>query len=217
MRKLSLLAALTLVFSPALDAQSTIGAPGGSEVRTWGVGNTPYYGQTITTPSANLLDQFSVWLGRTSPLSSTPTPSIDFNAYVYAWNSATNTVSGAALYTSALTNHSATDATPFTRYDFATGGLNLAPGGMYALILGVAGGSGGIYMESTTGDEYTGGDFIFTNGAISSTYAVGFPTATDLRFEAQFSVPEPGTLLLFATGILGMAFVSHRRKGFDVA
>ena len=53
--------------------------------------STPFghnlYGQTFTTPSmANILDNFSLWLGRTSPLSSTPTPSINFRSYVYAWD-----------------------------------------------------------------------------------------------------------------------------------
>ena len=44
----------------------------------------------------------------------------------------------------------------------------------------------------------------------------GFPSATDLRFEAQFSaVPEPSTWLLLATGLLALAYGARDRKEDD--
>lgn len=215
MKKLSLLVTLAMAFASGVAAQTTIGAPGGAEVRTWGVGNTPIYGQTITTPTDNLLDQFSFWLGRTSPLSSTPTPSIDFKAYVYGWSDAMGKATGSALYTSALVNHSTTTSGAFSRYDFNVGGLSLVSGQKYVLFIETVGGSGGIFVESTTGNEYAGGDFWFNNsGDPGTTWSgPGFPTATDLKFEAKFSpVPEPSTGLLLLTGLLGIGIVGRNRR-----
>lgn len=210
--------AFGLATAPAVAAQTTIGAPGGGEVRTWGVGNTRFYGQTFTTPTENILNSFSLWLGRASPLSSTPPPSINFRAYVYAWNNVARRASGSALFTSALTNHAASSSTPFTQYAFGTGGLGLVSGKMYVMFIEAVSGSGGIFVQSNVKNDYKQGDFFFNNSTSPTTTwsGPGFPTATDLKFDATFSaVPEPSTWILLATGLVLLGVGARTRRRLD--
>lgn len=218
-----LAAALALAVAAPLSAQTTIGAGGGNYVQSWGKDDTQTYGQTVTTPTDNVLTSFSFWLGRTSTMYPDPsTPSLSFMAYVYAWNGSMAT--GPALYTSGVTTHNATPSTPFTKYTFTTGGLSLVPGDMYALFFSTTGlaGTGRIQWESAPTDEYGGGSFIFLNNGestaawTSDSWTQGL-FASDLHFEATFAsatatVPEPSTWLLMITGLLGLGAVALRRK-----
>ena len=222
MRSIVVPLSLTLVLGPPAVAQTTIGSSGGSQVRTWGPTNSPIYGQTITTPTENVLESFSFWFGHTSPLSSTPTPSIQYNAYVYAWNSALNRATGSALFASALSTYTATSSSPYTKTTWNTGGLHLTPGSVYTLFVKASGGVGGVDMESKSTDGYSGGGFVYRNDQNptgGSWAGPGWVTAADLRFEAQFTaVPVPSTWLLLVTGLLGLAFVArHRRREADGA
>jgi hypothetical protein len=217
---------LAIAIAGPAAAQTTIGAGGGSFVQSWGkdggTPNTQTYGQTITTPTDNILTSFSFWLGRTSTNFPDPSDvSLSFMAYVYQWNSGASMATGPALYTSGVYTHNATPATPFTEYAFYTGGLSLIPGSTYALFLSTSGlaGDGHIMWEAATGDDYTGGSFIFHNNGedkslwTTDPWAAGF--ASDLHFEATFAgstVPEPSTWLMLATGLLGLGGVAVRRR-----
>ncbi len=132
--------ALAIGIAGPAAAQTTIGAGGGGFVQSWGKDNTQTYGQTITTPTDNILNSFSFWLGRTSTNYPDPSePSLDFMAYVYAWDGTASHATGPALYTSGVFTHNATPATPFTKYTFTTGGLSLTTGSVYALFLSTSG------------------------------------------------------------------------------
>ena len=77
---IGLLSSLVLGVSIATTANATlISAGGGSFIQSWGRSaghpDTQTYGQTITTPSDNVLDSFSFWLAPTSrrfPIRRTP-------------------------------------------------------------------------------------------------------------------------------------------------
>jgi hypothetical protein len=208
-------------------AQTTIGAGGGSFVQSWGkdagTPNTQTYGQTITTPTDNILTSFSFWLGRTSTNFPDPAnPSLSFMAYVYEWSDGMSHAVGPALYTSGVYTHDATPATPFTKYTFNTGGLPLTFGSVYAFFLSTSGlaGTGHIMWEAATGDNYAGGHFIFINNGentgawTSDPWGSGF--ASDLHFEANFvgstTVPEPSTWVMLVTGLLALGLVALRRR-----
>ena len=214
--------ALAIGIAGPAAAQTTIGAGGGGFIQSWGKDNTQTYGQTITTPTDNILNSFSFWLGRTSTNYPDPSePSLDFMAYVYAWDGGASHATGPALYTSSVFTHNATPATPFTEYTFNTGGLSLTTGSVYALFLSTSGlaGSGRIQWEAT-GEEYAGGNFVFlNNGENTSAWTTDEWSvyASDLHFEANFAgvsttVPEPSTWLMLVTGLLALGVVAMRRR-----
>ena len=214
---------LTLAFGLLIctTANATmIGAGGGGLVQSWGKDNTQTYGQTITTPTDNVLDSFSFWLGRTSTNYPDPSnPSLSFKAYVYAWDDVLSQATGPAIYTSGIYTHNATPDTPFTEYTFNTGGLSLNSGDMYALFLSASGlaGTGRIMWEAATSDEYLDGNFIYMNNGENTdeftTTAWGSGYASDLHFTANFSsVPEPASIALIGVGLISLAFT---RRGKD--
>jgi len=219
--------ALALVVATPAAAQTTIGAGGGDLVQSWGKDNTQTYGQTITTPTDNVLTSFSFWLGRTSTNYPDPSnPSLSFMAYVYAWNGSMAT--GSALFTSGVVTHNATPSTPFTKYTFLTGGLSLVPGDMYALFLSTSGlaGTGRIMWEAATSNEYAGGNFVFMNNGENTgdwtTMAWSSGFASDLHFEATFAsasatVPEPSTWVMMITGLVALGLVTLRRRRDGIA
>lgn len=220
--------ALAAVVAMPATAQTTIGAGGGDFVQSWGKDNTQTYGQTITTPTDNVLTSFSFWLGRTSTNYPDPSnPSLSFMAYVYAWGGSMAT--GSALYSSGVVTHNATPETPFTKYTFTTGGLSLVPGNMYALFLSTSGlaGTGRIQWEASELEDYAGGNFIFMNNGentadwTTTAWSSGF--ASDVRFEATFEgtggpvVPEPATWIMMVTGLMALGLAAQRRRRDGIA
>lgn len=214
------LVAVTASLPLSAEAQLSIGAPGGSEVRPFGKPNAQTFGQTITVGSTNVLTDFSFWFGR----GFTDTYDLGFRAYVYSWDPLGHGAVGPSLFTSALMNVSGSRASLNVQRTFLTGALALNPGSMYVLFVSTSGlaGNGSIFFSDVDDPSaYTGGQMVFYNNgedfdALTSSRWDEWENSADvndLQFEANFvSVLEPSTWLLLCTGLLGLSFVARRRR-----
>lgn len=184
--------------------------------------NTATYGQTFKTGADTVLDSFTLYLNNAAR-------TVDFKAYVYAWNG--SKAVGQALYTSDLQHFSGSQITGFS---FNTGGLQLSSSQKYVAFLstsGIAGGEDGSASMPYAGvygsNAYADGDFVFynngddfkklTTNAWDMTGGKG-----DVWFQAGFSsalvsaqaaaIPEPATMGLTAAALAAVALVRRRRS-----
>lgn len=211
----ALLAFAFLLTSAVSASAQTVGSGGGSQISAWGKPNTQTYGQTVTAVNSSF-DSFSFWLQGGSDLL--------FRAYIFAWDQTLLRATGSALFTSVAM--AAPGGTGFQQVFIGTGGVSVLTGNMYVAFLSTSGqaGSGSIPWESTGGDGYTGGAFVFINNGddlsawTNSAWSTNWQgPGSDLRFQASFSdglavVPEPGSMLLMATGLAGLAAAGLRRR-----
>ena len=181
-----------------LEAQTTIGAGGGTILAAWGKGAAQTVGQTIIAPGDNILTDFSFWLGNRN--GGGTTVDIDFRAYVYAWSNATSRATGPALFTSAVLNYQATDASPFTKTTIQTGGLSLASAATYVLFFSTSGEAAGTPDDAVNVSvwndgagpsvPYAGGGLVSkVNGDDKTAWTEsswGGANVVDLQFEANF-------------------------------
>jgi hypothetical protein len=187
-------------------------------------------GESFTVPTATpVLDAFTFWVNQVSNFQDLP-----FHAYVFPFTptgATTGTISGNYLFRSAQQTVSASATFPLA-LSFNTGGLGLTPGGTYLALLSAAefpnapvGTFGGIF-ESTGGttSTYAGGTGLARislateglAGLSTGPWAGAGGTTADLAFTATFSaapatVPEPTTLVLIGTGVLGLVIGKRRR------
>jgi len=182
----------------------------------FGYPNTATYGETFIAPSNgdNYLQSFSFYMA--GPYSS---GDIVLSAYIATW---TGTGAGTLLWTSAPVDYPNTGNAELA---FNTGGLQLTAGANYIAFISVSqyyGQSSGLaYISGGDGGcpgcafayYNNGGDFgsLFTN----SWDAYGYQP--DFAFSANFtagSTPEPGTLVLLGTGLLGAVGAIRRKRNW---
>lgn len=134
-----------------------------------GVSSNTTYGQTFTSPTAGILTDFTVYMYHSGG------DPQNYKFYLYAWNTATNSTTGSALYTSSLLT-----APSSSLYDPVTiNSINtpLSPATTYVGIFSTAG------VTNTDGEYifgyvfpsgYTDGNFVSNNNpsTVETTYNV---------------------------------------------
>jgi hypothetical protein len=190
-------------------------------------------GQSFIVPAGTFtqLTSFDFWLrGATTPPGSVP-----YRAYIFGWDAGTRRVSAAPLFRSDAQSFAGAEAN--TPVSFSTGGLNLVAGQSYIAVLSAVefstapiGTRGGpVYTTSWPASSYAGGsafEAFSPNTGLAGLAGVTWRTVGanegnwDVAFVARFTstqqpptvVPEPGTVILLAGGLLGLGAVARRRR-----
>lgn len=155
-------------------------------------------GQSFTTPGG--LNAFLSGLTLYDIKAATGQP-LTYTAFISQWNPVTRTT-GAQVWSTSGSDLSTT----FSNHNFAVN-TNLA-GGTYLFGFFADAANGNFYMGAT---PYSGGEFYYQNGANPTGVYSNQWANYDIEFSAQF-VPEPSSMLLFGSGLMGLIGVGFVRR-----
>ncbi|MES2178339.1 MAG: PEP-CTERM sorting domain-containing protein [Gemmatimonadota bacterium] len=217
--------ALASVAGSARSQNIDTGAP---DSWTAYVGPSWYYkvGQVFTPGTPSALTSFSFYLGEHSENAFVGqefygATGVAFTAHLRAFDGALP--SGTDLFASAVQVFygppATTDYNDFTRFTFATNGLQLSSGQQYIAYLEAI--DDGEHLSNavvgyTTNVTVPAGAGIFLDGIIGddpswNIYVPGDMMSFDATFE-ESATPEPASVILLASGLLGVIGVTRRRK-----
>jgi hypothetical protein len=175
----------------------------------FGYPNTSTYGEVFTAPSGvSNLSSFSFYMG--TPINAGP---IITGAYIATWS---GSEAGSLLYSSAAYTY---DNLGNEELTFSPGTLGVNPGQQYVMFMSISqyyGQSAGTtYISQGGTNQYLNG-FVYNNNAgdFSALFNTAWsgPLSPDWAVNLDFnSVPEPGSLMLLGTGILGGIGVLRRK------